>query len=74
MQDGADSETVWVTLPAQLEKRLGKAARALHCTMSEAALLAVRTKLRHLDKILRPRDCLEGTPAPHPDLPLDPNP
>lgn len=39
----------WVRIPPPLEERLEAVARALHCTVPEAALLAVRTQLDRLE-------------------------
>lgn len=49
VKEAEEHAETWVRIPPQLEKRLEAVARALHCTVPEAALLAVRTQLEKLE-------------------------
>ena len=49
MEIGESREVVCVRVPARLKEKLGAVARQLHCTPSEAALLAIRNQLETMD-------------------------
>ena len=51
-----------VRVPRRLAKKLAAVARALHCTTSEAASLAVRTQLEKLEAMASDR-AGRGIPA-----------
>lgn len=66
MEIGESSEVVWVRVPARLKEKLGAVARQLHCTPSEAALLAIRNQLETMDISSLPGGQVPGSKPPVP--------